>query len=88
MSGKAVLFTDNGAESKRARKFLKQAKIDFVEYDVKDQQELGCCGEGFTTEVPSIFAPEGIFRGMGEIRKYVKLMKDRKHLEARESAWW
>jgi len=85
---KAVLFVDDSAECRKSIKFLRQARIDFVEYNLTHQQELGCCGEPFVTEVPTIFAPEGIFRGLGGIKKYTKMMKNRKPLEASKSAWW
>ncbi len=76
---------DRSKECEKARKILQRAKIDFVEYNVNEQLESGCCG-GFTTQAPSIFAPEGIFRGIGEIKKYIKMLKNKKQLS--ESAYW
>ncbi len=86
MSRKAILFIDHSKDCKKTRKILQKAKIDFVEYNVNEQFEPGCC-DGFTTQAPSIFAPEGIFAGIDEIRKYVKMLTNKKHLES-ESAYW
>jgi len=36
-------------------------------------------------QIPSIFTPEGIFRGINEIKKYVKMRKSEKEIE---SAYW
>jgi len=85
---KAILFMDDSKYCKKARKILQKAKIDFVEYNVNAQLELGCC-DGFTTQAPSVFAPEGIFRGISEIRNYVKMLEGRgkKQIES-ESAYW
>ena len=87
VSRKAILFIDDSNSAKKVRKILKNAKIDFVESNVKEQLESGCCGEGFTTKVPSIFAPEGIFKGVSEIKKYVKMLKGKKQVES-ESIYW
>ena len=87
VSRKAILFIDNSSDCVRARKLLVKSKIDFVEYNFKEILESGCCGEGFTTKAPSIFAPEGIFRGIDGIKKYVKIRKSKKQIES-ESAYW
>jgi glutaredoxin len=88
MGRKVILFVDDSNECEKARKFLRRTGIDFVEYNVKDKDRLesGCC-DGFTTEVPSIFAPEGIYKGITEIKKYAKMRKEKKQLES-ESAYW
>jgi len=88
MSRKAILLIDGSNECEKARKFLQKAGVDFVEYNVKDKDvlESGCC-EGFTTEVPSLFAPEGVYKGFAEIKKYVKMQKGKKQVES-ESAYW
>lgn len=85
MGRKAILFVDGSNECKKARTMLKRAKIDFVEYEVKEEDQ-GCCG-GFNTKAPPVFAPEGIFKGIEEIRKYVDIHQHRKHVES-ESAYW
>lgn len=82
-----ILFIDSSSSSecKKVQMILKRAKIDFVEYDVKEQ-EAACCG-GFATKAPSVFAPEGIFKGINEIREYAKMRQNRKQVES-ESAYW
>jgi len=82
---KAILFTDDSKESIEARKILTEAKIDFVVYNPKEmEEEVGCCG-GFTTQAPSVFAPQGIFRGIDEIKRYADMKDDDK---ISESAYW
>ncbi|MEM2759597.1 MAG: hypothetical protein QXU32_08590 [Nitrososphaerales archaeon] len=83
MTRKAILFTDDSKECIEARKILTDARIDFVEYSSKD--ENGCCG-GFVTEVPSIFAREGIFRGIEGIKEYARVKRD--IMDNIESAYW
>lgn len=87
MTRKAILFTDDSKECIEAKKILTSAKIGFVEYNSKEiEGEAGCCG-GFTTKTPSIFAPEGIFRGLDEIKRYAEIMKNKKG-KISESAYW
>lgn len=88
MSRKVILFVDDNSECEKVRKFLQRTGIAFVEYNVKDKDRLesGCC-DGFATDAPSIFAPEGIYKGITEIKKYAKMRKKNKHLQS-ESAYW
>jgi len=44
--------------------------IDFIEYDIKKFGE-SCCGHLPTINAPSIFAPEGVYKGKASIEKYV-----------------
>jgi|FaiFalFF_MnMetaG_3_1042247.scaffolds.fasta_scaffold00606_13 hypothetical protein len=85
MGRKGVLFIGNDEASKKARDMLTEAGIEFVEYNV-DVEPEGCCG-GFKTAVPSLFAPEGIFRGLDGIARYIELRKSNR-LYSSESAYW
>ncbi len=85
---KAVLFiskSDREEGIARIRDMLLNAGIEFVEYNI-DEEPAGCCG-GFRTETPALFAPEGIFRGVDGIARYVKARMDGS-LYSRESAYW
>ncbi|MCS6767940.1 MAG: hypothetical protein RMJ59_04635 [Candidatus Nitrosocaldus sp.] len=84
---KPVLFWSNGnGESiAKIREMLSNAGIEFVEYNV-DEEPSGCCG-GFRTETPALFAPEGIFRGVDGIARYVQARMDGS-LYKGESAYW
>lgn len=44
--------------------------IDFIEYDIK---KFGgsCCGHLPTINAPSIFAPEGVYKGKASIEQYI-----------------
>ncbi len=85
MVRKGVLFISKDEVSKKAKDMLIEAGIEFVEYNVDEEPE-GCCG-GFKTETPSLFAPEGIFRGLDEIARYIELRKDNRFYNS-ESAYW
>lgn len=88
MGRKAVLFVDDNDESLQARNLMQRNDIEFVEYDVKEREDIesGCCG-GVEVEVPSVFAPDGIFKGLAEIERYANLHKDGRKVES-ESAYW
>lgn len=82
---KSVLMIDDSDECKEAEQLLKNEKIPYVIYKVEKGSQ-GCCG-GYTTETPSIFAPEGVFKGLDAIREYIKIAKENIGKES-ESAYW
>ncbi|SPC34795.1 protein of unknown function [Candidatus Nitrosocaldus cavascurensis] len=87
-SRKAVLFiskSDSEEDIAKIRDMLLNAGIEFIEYNI-DEEPAGCCG-GFRTETPSLFAPEGIFRGVDGIVGYIKARMDGS-LYSSESAYW
>lgn len=87
-SRKAVLFISNSDGEERiakVRDMLLSAGIEFVEYNI-DEEPAGCCG-GFRTETPALFAPEGIFRGVEGIARYIQTRMDGS-LYSSESAYW
>ncbi|GIU72795.1 MAG: hypothetical protein KatS3mg003_2274 [Candidatus Nitrosocaldaceae archaeon] len=82
---KAVLMIDDSNECKIAEELLKDEGIPYVIYKI-DKDSEGCCG-GYTTKVPAVFAPEGIFKGIDAIKDYIKIVKENMGKES-ESAYW
>lgn len=83
---KPVLLIDDKEESKTAIQLLNTRNIEFLEYHIKKFEE-SCCGDLPTTRAPSIFAPEGIFKGLEGIKKYLSIEKKQDE-KASESAYW
>lgn len=83
---KAVLLVDDSVESSSAKDLLKASNLEYVEYHIKKFEE-SCCGELSTTRAPSIFALDGVYKGIDGIRRYVDVMKDYKETES-QSAYW
>jgi hypothetical protein len=72
---KPVLLLDKSEDSIKAVNLFRNSGIDYVEYDIKKFEE-SCCGELPTTKAPSVFAVEGIFKGLEKIKEYVSLNRD------------
>jgi hypothetical protein len=88
---KPVLIVDDGSESLKAVDLLREKGIEFVQYDLKKFAE-SCCGDLPTTKAPSVFAPEGVFKGLNGVVEYVASLtlsgtKETIHSES-ESAYW
>lgn len=81
---KPVLLVDDSKESLEAARFLKEAGRQYVEYHIRKFEE-SCCGELPTTRAPSVFAPEGVFKGLEGVKSYLKteILPD-----TGESAYW
>lgn len=86
---KPVLIIDDKPDSLRAMDLLREKDIEFVEYDIRKFAE-SCCGDLPTTESPSVFAPEGVFRGLSGIEEYItSFAAEKKETESEsESAFW
>ena len=83
---KPVLLVDKDSTvSREAIEVLKSKDIEFVEYDIAKFED-SCCGELPTTIAPSVFAPEGVFKGLDGVRQYASAEKN-DTLES-ESAYW
>jgi hypothetical protein len=84
----SVLLVDNSDDSTKAADLLKRLGIEYVEYDIKKFNE-SCCGELPTTKAPSLFAVEGVFKGLEKINEYVSLKRGTadSNIES-ESAYW
>jgi hypothetical protein len=83
-----VLLVDNSDDSIKAVDLFKRLGIEYVEYDIKKFEE-SCCGELPTTKAPSLFAVEGVFKGLEKINEYISLKRDTpdSNIES-ESAYW
>ena len=84
----SVLLVDNSDDSAKAVDLLKRLGIEYIKYDIRKFEE-SCCGELPTTKAPSLFAVEGVFKGLKKINEYVLLKRDtaNSNIES-ESAYW
>jgi hypothetical protein len=84
---KVILLVDDNSESLQAKNLLVMSNLDYVEYHIKKFEE-SCCGELPTTKAPSIFAPEGVYKGFDGVKKYIEMMKCYQKESESESAYW
>jgi hypothetical protein len=89
---KPVLIVDDSPDSLKAMNLLRERGIEFVEYDVRKFAE-SCCGDLPTTKAPSVFAPEGVFKGLRSVEEYITsataAAAKKKAIESEsESAYW
>ena len=85
---KPILLIDGSDDSVKAVDLLKRLGIDYVEYNIKKFEESCCGGDLPTTKAPSLFAVEGIFKGLEKINEYISLKKDAASNIQSESAYW
>ena len=84
---KPILLVDDSDDSIKAVDLFKRLSIEYVEYNIKKFEE-SCCGDLPTTKAPSLFAVEGIFKGLEQISEYIALKKDAASNIDSESAYW
>jgi hypothetical protein len=84
---KPILLVDDSDDSVKAIDLLKRLSIEYVEYSIKKFEE-SCCGDLPTTKAPSLFAVEGIFKGLEKINEYISLKRDVASSIESESAYW
>lgn len=84
---KPILLIDGSDDSVKAVDLFKRLGINYVEYNIKKFEE-SCCGDLPTTKAPSLFAVEGIFKGLEKINEYISLKKDPTSNIQSESAYW
>ena len=88
---KPVLIIDYGPDSLKAIRLLRESDIEFVEYDIRKFAE-SCCGDLPTTKAPSVFAPEGVFKGLSGVEEYitsVATVASKKSIQSEsKSAYW
>jgi hypothetical protein len=88
---KPVLIVDDGSDSLKAVDILREKSIEFVQYDIEKFAE-SCCGDLPTTKAPSIFAPEGVFKGLSGVEEYIASLSRSGTKESipreSESAYW
>ena len=89
---KPVLIIDDGSDSLKAINLLRERDVEFVKYDIRKFAE-SCCGDLPTTKAPSVFAPEGVFKGLRGVEEYVTSVvaaaaTDKAIQSESESAYW
>ncbi|HEX5891953.1 MAG TPA: hypothetical protein VFY41_03745 [Nitrososphaeraceae archaeon] len=84
---KPILLVDDSDDSMKAVDLFNRLSIEYVEYNIKKFEE-SCCGDLPTTKAPSLFAVEGIFKGLEQISEYISLKKDASSNIESESAYW
>ena len=85
---KPIVLVDESDDSARAIGLFKRFGIEYVQYDIKKFEE-SCCGELPTTKAPSVFAVEGIFKGLEKINEYISLRTNTTNSNTEsESAYW
>jgi hypothetical protein len=84
---KPILLVDDKEDSKVAVQLLNEKNIQFVEYNIKKFEE-SCCGDLPTTRAPSVFAPEGVFKGLDGVKEYLLTEKKPDTDEESPSAYW
>jgi hypothetical protein len=72
---KPILLVDDSDDSTKAVDVFQRSGIEYVEYDIRKFEE-SCCGELPTTKAPSVFAVEGVFKGLEKINEYISLKRD------------
>lgn len=70
-----TLFVDDSDDSKQAIEALKSIKETFTIYDV---QSLNMT-KGDEIKAPTLYAPEGIFRGWRQIQTFVGIPADMRY---------
>jgi hypothetical protein len=84
---KPILLVDESDDSMKAIDLFKRLSIEYVEYSIKKFEE-SCCGDLPMTKAPSLFAVEGIFKGLEKINEYISLKRDVASSIESESAYW
>ena len=85
---KPIVIVDESDDSTRAIGLFKRFGIEYVQYDIKKFEE-SCCGELPTTKAPSVFAVEGVFKGLEKINEYISLRRNATDSNTEsESVYW
>ena len=85
---KPILLVDESEDSVKAIDLFQKSGIEYIEYNIRKFEE-SCCGDLPTTKAPSIFALEGVFKGLEKIIEYISSKRNTAeyNLES-ESAYW
>ena len=85
---KPILLVDESEDSVKAIDLFQKSGIEYIEYNIRKFEE-SCCGDLPTTKAPSIFALEGVFKGLEKINEYISSKRNTTeyNLES-ESAYW
>ncbi|NOJ28379.1 MAG: hypothetical protein DA330_10255 [Nitrososphaera sp.] len=82
---KPVLLIDDGNDSQAAALLFAEKNVEYVPYHISKFEE-SCCGELPTTRAPSVFAPDGVFKGLDGVRQYLSV--EHNDNSESESAYW
>ena len=85
---KPILLVDESDDSIKAVDLFRRSGIEYMEYNIKKFEE-SCCGELPSTKAPSVFAVEGVFKGLEKINEFIlhKTETGYSNIES-ESAYW
>ena len=85
---KPILLVDGSEDSTKAVDLFQKSGIEYLKYDIRKFEE-SCCGDLPTTKAPSIFAVEGVFKGLEKINEYLSSNRDEvdSNIES-GSAYW
>jgi hypothetical protein len=85
---KPILLVDESEDSTKAVDLFQKSGIEYLKYDIRKFEE-SCCGGLPTTKAPSIFAVEGVFKGLEKINEYLSSRRDEvdSNIES-GSAYW
>ncbi|MGD1838840.1 MAG: hypothetical protein ACPKPY_12395 [Nitrososphaeraceae archaeon] len=81
------MLIDDKEESNYAVNLMTLANLEYVKYHIKKFEE-SCCGDLPTTKAPSIFAPEGVFKGIDGVKQYISELSDNKMNSNTKSKYW
>ena len=84
---KPVIFIDDGKESDNAIRLFEKERIEYLTYHIKKFAK-DCCGEVSTTVTPSVFAPDGVFKGFEGVKEYVSFRKKKEYDDESPSSYW
>lgn len=86
---KPIVLVDEKEESKIIIQLFIENNIEHLLYPIKNF-ETSCCGDLPTTKVPSVIAPEGIFKDFEQIQEYIKNCKNFQNEDgsSSESIYW
>ena len=82
---KPVLLIDETPNSLKAIGLFDQSGIIYIKYHISKFEE-SCCGELPTTRAPSVFAPDGVYKGLEGVNEYLSRPHD--YENQNESAYW
>jgi len=96
---KPILLVDESDDSLKAVHLFKRSGIEYVEYNIRKFEESCCGGDDDdddmpTTKAPSLFAVEGIFKGLEKINEYILSLKREEdaasssNIQSESSAYW
>ena len=85
---KPILLIDESGDSIKAVDLFRRSGIEYIEYNIKKFED-SCCGELPSTRAPSVFAVEGVFKGLEKINEYLLHKRETRYSNIEsESAYW